>query len=155
MTHAIRRVETREDREALYAFRYRVYVEEFAMTTVADHERKWLYDDLDQVVKSTTRCMCSYRGSGIADVVLNDPSGPPIAVIGAGDTFGEIGFLTRAPRTASVVARSHCQVLVISTDFMERFIAKEPAVGAKLLLNLSRELASRLTVANHRNAEPK
>lgn len=90
--------------------------------------------------------------SGIAEIQLDDNQGPPLAVIGAGDSFGEIGFLTEVPRTANVVARADCQVLMLSHDFMQRFIEHEPAAGAKLMLNLSRELAGRLGVANHRAA---
>ena len=70
-----------------------------------------------------------------------------IAVIGAGDTFGEIGFLTDSPRTASVVAKTDCEVLVLSGDFLEHFIAHEPTISSKVLLNLSRELAGRCAVA--------
>ncbi len=90
--------------------------------------------------------------SGVADVTVGDPGNPPVAVFGAGDTFGEIGFLTSVPRTANVVARADCEVLVLSGDFMERFIAREPAIGAKVLLNLSRELAGRLAVTTSRAA---
>lgn len=88
--------------------------------------------------------------SGIAEVTLDDPDAPPVAIIGAGDTFGEIGFLTSVPRTANVVASAECEVLVLSGEFLERFISSEPAIGAKLLLNLSRELAARLAVTTER-----
>lgn len=91
--------------------------------------------------------------SGLAEVTTGDPSSPAVTVFGAGDTFGEIAFLTAVPRTANVVARTDCEVLVISGDFMERFIATEPAIGAKVLLNLSRELAGRLAVSTERAGE--
>jgi CRP-like cAMP-binding protein len=88
--------------------------------------------------------------SGVAEVVLDDDPGAPVAVLGAGDPFGEIGFLTEDPRTANVVARSPCEVLVLSGAFFQRFIAKEPAVAAKVLLNLARVLAGRLTLTTRR-----
>jgi len=71
-------------------------------------------------------------------------------LVGAGDPFGEIGFLTDEPRTANVVARSPCEVLVLSGAFFQRFIAKDPAVAAKVLLNLSKVLAGRLTLTTRR-----
>ena len=88
--------------------------------------------------------------SGIAEVTLDDPDAPPVAIIGAGDTFGEIDFLTSVPRTANVVASAECEVLVLSGECLERFITSEPAIGANLFLNLSRELAGRLTVTTER-----
>jgi hypothetical protein len=43
MALSIGRVETVAEREVIYAFRYRVYVEEPAMTSEADHDRRMLY----------------------------------------------------------------------------------------------------------------
>jgi CRP-like cAMP-binding protein len=86
--------------------------------------------------------------SGIAEAALRDRDGIPLFTFGAGDTFGEIGFLTAVPRTADVKACTDCRVLVISGGFMERFIAREPAIGSRVLLNLSRELAGRLALTS-------
>lgn len=88
--------------------------------------------------------------SGLAEVATADSFSPPVAMFGAGDTFGEIGYLTAVPRTANVVARRESEVLVLSGDFLERLIAGEPRIGAKILLNLSRELAGRLAVMTGR-----
>ena len=85
--------------------------------------------------------------SGVAELAGADRSKPPVAVFGAGDSFGEIGFLTGVARTANVVARTDCEVLVLSGDFLQRLVADEPAIGAKVLLSLSRELAGRLALA--------
>jgi CRP-like cAMP-binding protein/GNAT superfamily N-acetyltransferase len=87
---------------------------------------------------------------GLAEVRLPGRQGPPLAVIGEGDTFGEIGFLTAVPRTADVVAVKASQVLVLSSEFLSRFIASQADIGAQVLLNLSRELAGRLAVASRR-----
>ena len=88
--------------------------------------------------------------SGVAEVILDEHEDVPVAVLGAGDPFGEIGFLTSEPRTANVVARAPCEVLVLSGEFLQRFIARQPAIAAKALLNLSRVLASRLALTTRR-----
>lgn len=67
-----------------------------------------------------------------------------LAVLGPGDTFGEIGFLRHIKRTANVVAQSEGRALVLTLGAFERFILHEPSIAAKMLLNLSRELAGRL-----------
>ncbi len=88
--------------------------------------------------------------SGIAEVA-NPGEGPPLAVFGSGDTFGEIGFLAGVPRTADVIARTHGEILVLSGEFLEKFLRQEPVIASKILLNLSRELAGRLAEMNVRD----
>lgn len=84
--------------------------------------------------------------SGLAEVTLDEAPARPVAVLGAGDTFGEVSFLTAKPRIANVVATAPSQLIVLSGDFLHRFIEHEPATAAKILLNLSRLLAARLAV---------
>jgi N-acyl-L-homoserine lactone synthetase len=88
--------------------------------------------------------------NGLAEVRAPGRRTPSLGVIGAGDTFGEIGFLTTVPRTADVVATTYCEVLVLSGQFLEQFVTAEPDIGARVLLNLSRELAGRLAMTNQR-----
>lgn len=88
--------------------------------------------------------------SGIADAVRDERPDESLAVLGAGDPFGEIGFLTAAPRSASVVARSACEAIVLSGDWLRGFLAKDPQIAAKVLLNLSSVLATRLADTNRR-----
>lgn len=84
---------------------------------------------------------------GLAEVVRGRPDGRAIKSFGAGDMFGEIDFLIAAPRLASVVARTPCEVLVLSGRSLRRFLEDEPPAAARLLLNLSRILAARLAQA--------
>jgi len=86
--------------------------------------------------------------SGVAEVRPKGASGPILAILGAGDTFGEIGFLGAAQRTADIVAQTEGEVLVLSSEFLERFLREEGSIAGKVLLNLAHELAGRLTVAN-------
>jgi CRP-like cAMP-binding protein len=83
--------------------------------------------------------------SGLAEVSLDGRPERPIAVLGDGDPFAEIAFLTTEPCTANVVAQTRCEALVISNEFLDWFIDKEPAIAAKVLRNLARVLAERLS----------
>jgi N-acyl-L-homoserine lactone synthetase len=85
--------------------------------------------------------------SGVAEVRAKGAKGATLAILGAGDTFGEIGFLTASQRIADIVARTEGEILVLSAEFLELFLRDEASIAAKILLNLARELAGRLAVA--------
>jgi CRP-like cAMP-binding protein len=80
--------------------------------------------------------------SGSATVQSDD--GRLLSVLGPGDSVGEIGFLTGKTRTADVVARSEGEAMLISGDLLDWLVRDEPAIAARILFNLSRELAARL-----------
>ena len=61
-----------------------------------------------------------------------------------GDVFGEMAYLSEAPRTADVIALSEGEVLVLNQQTMQRAIAEMPAVAARVLFNLSLILSDRL-----------
>lgn len=104
----------------------------------------------DRIIRKGDRDATVYAIlSGIAEVA-NPDGGPPLAVFGSGDTVGEIGFLGDVPRTADVYARTHGEVLVLTSDFLDGFLRQEPVIAAKVLRNLSRELAIRLAESNER-----
>lgn len=59
---------------------------------------------------------------GRAEVLqVKTPGSPPVSVanVKAGDFFGEVALLLDTPRVASVVARGHCHVYVLSRDAFE------------------------------------
>ncbi|MHA1537027.1 MAG: cyclic nucleotide-binding domain-containing protein [Alphaproteobacteria bacterium] len=86
--------------------------------------------------------------AGIVEVKREGDAGPPVAIFGPGDTFGEIGFLTQTPRTADVLARTEAEILVLSGDALERLMGEEPAIAAIVMRNLAEELAGRLSLAS-------
>ncbi len=82
--------------------------------------------------------------SGVAEVVRQESGGQPLRVLGPGDPFGELALLTRGHRTASVVARTACEAVVLSGEFLRDFIGREPLIASRVLLNLAHVLALRL-----------
>jgi hypothetical protein len=68
-----------------------------------------------------------------------------LRVMSAGDVFGEIAFLLARPRTADVDAATDARILSLSEGTLRELIAREPTVAGKLLLNISKILATRLT----------
>jgi hypothetical protein len=70
-------------------------------------------------------------------------------VLGPGDVFGEMAFLLELPRQSDVyAAASGAKILSLSDRTVHALMAEEPALAAKLLLNISRMLCGRLIKAN-------
>jgi len=67
-----------------------------------------------------------------------------LAVLKEGAVVGEISMLDGEPRDASCWALSDIEAAVLGRVAVGRLIAAHPAVGAKLLLNLTQLLAQRL-----------
>ncbi len=85
---------------------------------------------------------------GLAHVKTELDDQIPLASLGAGDTFGEIGFLTTSNRSAFVIAQTACEVMVLTGAFLTRFLKQQPLIAAKVLFNLATELAARLVITS-------
>jgi len=72
-----------------------------------------------------------------------------INVLGPGDVFGEMAFLLELPRQSDVYAATPgVRIMSLSDGTLQKLITEEPALAAKLLLNISRMLCGRLIKAN-------
>lgn len=67
---------------------------------------------------------------GTADVV--NERGETTETLGAGDTFGEIGLLLTGERTATVVARTPLQLMVLAGHDFERIRPRVPELEQAL-----------------------
>lgn len=67
-----------------------------------------------------------------------------IAVLGKGEIFGEMGFLSQTERSADVVALSDLEVLVVNQSFLRKAMNSMPNTANKILFNLSIILCERL-----------
>lgn len=66
------------------------------------------------------------------------------AVLTPGDVFGEMAFLLERPRSRDVFAATDARILSLSEAQLRTLIASDPAVAAKLLLNISKMLCLRI-----------
>jgi CRP/FNR family cyclic AMP-dependent transcriptional regulator len=78
---------------------------------------------------------------GTADVKKD---GRKINTLGGGDFFGEIALVSRAPRTATVVATSSVHALVITEQSFRRLMERSPQIQTKVLEALAERLAPEL-----------
>ena len=68
-----------------------------------------------------------------------------LAFLTAGDVFGEMAFLTGAPRVADVNAMTDdVRVLSLSESELRKTIEQHPEIAAKMLLNIAKMLCARL-----------
>jgi len=69
-----------------------------------------------------------------------------LAMLGPGETFGEMAFFERKERSAKAVAADSCVLLALDEQRIQRLLTKSVAV--RLLFNLSRMLSRRLRETN-------
>jgi lysine N6-hydroxylase len=75
--------------------------------------------------------------TGVASVLRG---GRFVATLSSGSHFGEIAVFDRGPRTATVVADTDCELLVVSHDRMMRAIEEAPTIAQKLLAGMAAQL---------------
>ena len=75
---------------------------------------------------------------GTADVRKN---GRKINTLQSGDFFGEIALVSKAPRTATVVATSPIRALVITDRAFRQLLDHSPQIQVKVLEALAERLA--------------
>ena len=73
-----------------------------------------------------------------------------IALIAAGESFGEMSMIDGEPRFATCVAAESCTIAVLSRDSLARIILEQPTLGAKLLMELVLMLSRRLRQTSSR-----
>ena len=73
-----------------------------------------------------------------------------MSIIGPGTLIGEMGVLDAAPRSATCTATSDLAVAVMSRESLLKLIQGNPAVGARLMLAISKRLSDRLREANRK-----
>ena len=63
-----------------------------------------------------------------------------LAILGPGEMFGELSLFDPGPRTATATAVAETQILGLSNEQLQRFIAGRPYVAGTLLAALARRL---------------
>lgn len=73
-----------------------------------------------------------------------------IAMLGAGDFFGEVAVLDDGPRSADVVANKDCTLLKLSKKSLQKIIETNAQLAALFLLAMNRFLGGRIRATNDR-----
>ncbi|HIA95297.1 MAG TPA: cyclic nucleotide-binding domain-containing protein [Candidatus Marinimicrobia bacterium] len=82
-------------------------------------------------------------------VEIKDPdSNTTFATLGSGDFFGELALLDQEPRSAMAVATEASELVGFFRTDLLTLMTRDPELGNKILLNLSRVLGERLRRTN-------
>ena len=83
-----------------------------------------------------------YEAFVIVDgAVRVERAGQEVAVLGAGDFFGELALLDRSPRTATVTTIAPTEAVVLTLQEFDALLEEAPSITRKLLQGLARRLA--------------
>jgi CRP/FNR family cyclic AMP-dependent transcriptional regulator len=78
---------------------------------------------------------------GEADVIVATDSGPVIvATLKKNDFLGETAILCDVPRTATVMARSDLETLMISKDLFFQLVSQFPSMSIEIMRELARRV---------------
>jgi len=101
-----------------------------------------LYASGEQVVRQGDRGNCMYVvQSGQLEVLREEHDGQVrIAVMGAGDIFGEMSIFEREVRSASVRALGEARVLTVDKKTFLRRIEEDPPLAFNLVKIMSRRI---------------
>ena len=80
--------------------------------------------------------------SGSVQVALWGTRGPriPLAILQAGEIFGEIAVLERRPRSATVLAREDCLLLEVTGEEIRKLLEVHPEMQVKLYTEVRERL---------------
>ncbi len=78
--------------------------------------------------------------SGEVELFIKDTAGQriPLAMVGAGEVFGELALLDRSPRTATAIAMADTALLELDRDDLLLLFESSPKVALRLLAALGR-----------------
>jgi len=100
----------------------------------------------DEVHVQTGKVLCREGETGHEFFLILDgqaeveTAGQHVALLSAGQYFGELSLLTRAPRNATVTAKSDMDVLVLGQREFSAILEDVPALSHKLLAVMAERL---------------
>jgi CRP/FNR family cyclic AMP-dependent transcriptional regulator len=94
--------------------------------------------DQELVKEGAAGSVCFLIVDGSAKVVRG---GRTVKQLGPGDFFGEMSLLTKAPRTASVIARSPMECVTLSAAGLKQVLLENPQIALAMLSTMAERVA--------------
>lgn len=88
--------------------------------------------------------------TGEVDVIYSDENGgeKQLAVLKAGDFFGELSLLDESPRSASALAKTPSKIIGFFRPDLVDLLNRSPKSGTKILFKLGEVIGTRLRITN-------
>ncbi len=98
------------------------------------------------------RCYIITRGEVRISKYIPNIGEEALAVLKAGDYFGEMALIDNFPRSAHAIANTDIEVLAINKADMDKVLIADKEIGYKLLWTFTRTLSKRLRETNEKMA---
>jgi CRP-like cAMP-binding protein len=116
-----------------------------ALGALAQGARVLLYETGETVVRQGQHgeelYLCLQGELSVLHAPAGMGSGREVATLEPGGVFGELSLLTGAPRSASVVAKTQCELLTIGKSALAPVLATQPALAERLSARLAERQA--------------
>jgi CRP/FNR family cyclic AMP-dependent transcriptional regulator len=96
-------------------------------------------------------CMYVVQSGEVVVTRRGEGAGSVLALLGPGETFGEMAVLSRQPRSATVRALGHARVLTLDRRASLRRLHEDPSLASRIL----QQMSERVRRLDERLPEPK
>jgi CRP/FNR family transcriptional regulator, cyclic AMP receptor protein len=110
------------------------------------HRREYLPDEV--IIRQDEPGLGMYIIQSGQAAVISGRDDVQLSVLDDGDFFGEVSLLDETPRSATVVARTHCQILGFFQSDLFALIERDPRFGVKIVIRVAKIIGDRLRKAN-------
>lgn len=142
----------RKHDEALHAVLARIPIfqgfsnRELASLARVLHRREYLPDEV--VIRQDEPGLGMYIIQSGQAAVISGADNVQLSLLGDGDFFGEVSLLDETPRSATVVARTHCHILGFFQSDLFALMERNPRFGMKIVIRVATIIGDRLRKAN-------
>jgi CRP/FNR family cyclic AMP-dependent transcriptional regulator len=98
------------------------------------------------------RCYVIIKGEVRISKLIPNIGEEALAVLKAGDYFGEMALIDNFPRSAHAIANTDIEVLAINKTDLDKVLIADRELGYKLLWTFTRTLSKRLRETNEKMA---
>lgn len=110
------------------------------------HRREYLPEEL--IIRQDEPGLGMYIIQSGQAVVTTGRDKVQLSQLSDGDFFGELSLLDETPRSATVVAKTHCLILGFFQSDLFGLIERDPRFGVKIVIRLAKIMGDRLRHAN-------
>jgi CRP-like cAMP-binding protein len=110
------------------------------------HRREYLPDEA--IIRQDEPGLGMYIIQVGKAVVISEPGNIQLSELADGDFFGEVSLLDETPRSATVVARTHCTIFGFFQSDLFSLIERNPRFGVKIVVRVAKIIGDRLRKAN-------